>query len=37
VSPDGVGSERGRGLMGAEEEFVGGSAEERHREQDDKT
>lgn len=29
VSPDGVGSERGQGLMGAEEEFVGGSAEER--------
>jgi hypothetical protein len=29
VSPDGVGSERGQGLMGAEEEFVGGSMEER--------
>ena len=28
VSPDGVGSERGQGLMGAEEEFVGWSAEE---------
>jgi hypothetical protein len=34
VSPDRVGSERGRGLMGAEEEFVGGPAEEWQREQD---
>ena len=33
VSPDGVGSERCQGLMGAEEEFVGGFAEERQREQ----
>jgi hypothetical protein len=33
VSPDGAGSERGQGLMGAEEEFVGGPAEERNREQ----
>jgi hypothetical protein len=32
VSPDGVGSERGRGLMCAEEEFVGGLAEKRQRE-----
>ena len=29
VSPDGVGRERGQGLVGAEEEFVRGSAEER--------
>ena len=29
VSPDGVGSERGRGLMCAEEEFVGGPVKER--------
>ena len=29
VSPDGVSSERCQGLMGTEEEFVGGSAEER--------
>ena len=29
VSPDGVGSERRQGLVGAEEDFVGGSAEER--------
>ena len=33
VSPDGVGSERCQGLMGAEEEFVAGSAEKRQREQ----
>jgi hypothetical protein len=33
VLPDGIGSERSQGLMGAEEEFVGGPAEERQREQ----
>jgi hypothetical protein len=29
VSPDKVGNEHGQGLIGAEKEFVGGSAEER--------
>jgi hypothetical protein len=33
VSPDGIGSEPSQGLMGAEEEFIGGLVEERQREQ----
>ena len=34
MSPDRVDSEYGQGLIGTEEEFVGESTEERHREQD---
>jgi len=33
VSPDGVDSECGQGLVGAEEEFIGRPAEERYKEQ----
>jgi hypothetical protein len=33
VSPNRIGSERGQGLMSAEEDFVGGSTEDRQREE----